>query len=58
MNNKDVWPKMEDDFMTIGESGFIAVADGWMFNPTTQEKMDPEGYIYNESGQLINGDPE
>ncbi len=42
-----------DDFMEFGDSGWIPREAGWFVNKNTGERMDPDGNIYNESGELV-----
>lgn len=43
----------DDDFMELGETGWIPSADGWYFNKYTKHVMDDIGREYDEQGKLI-----
>ena len=44
---------MADDFMEFGDSDLISIDNGWFLNKRTQEKIDPNGCVYNKDGDLI-----
>jgi len=48
-----MWPKIEDDFMEIGESGWIPVGEGLFRNKHTGHFMDEIGREFDSSGKLI-----
>jgi hypothetical protein len=43
----------DDDYMEIGDSGWIPIAEGWFFNRKTRHSIDDLGYEYDENGNLI-----
>ena len=43
-----------DDYMELGESGLITFNDGWFKDKKTGYMIDPEGNMYDESGEKIN----
>jgi hypothetical protein len=48
-----MWPREEDDFMEIGNTGWIPAAEGWFYNKHTGNSMDEIGREYDASGKLI-----
>lgn len=43
----------EDDFMELGDSGLVALGQGWLMDPKTGNKRSPEGNVFNRFGELI-----
>ena len=48
-----MWPYEEDDFMELGESGWIPVKNGGYKNKYTGHTLDESGREYDENGVLI-----
>lgn len=44
---------MDDDFMELGDTGWVPIKDGWFYNVNTQRKRDPEGKEYTKYGELL-----
>lgn len=42
-----------DDFMEIGDSGWIPAQEGWYVNKYTGHSIDEIGREYDEKGNLI-----
>ena len=51
------WPYLEDDFMEIGNTGWVPVGESVYFNKHNLHTMDELGKDYDENGVLIY-DPE
>jgi hypothetical protein len=47
------WPYNEDDFMEIGDSGWVPVGEGSYLNKYTRHTIDQIGREYDENGKLI-----
>lgn len=45
--------KIDDDFMEMGESGLVALGDGWILDTKTGNKRSPDGHIFNKDGEMI-----
>ena len=41
------------DFMEMGESGLVALGQGWIHDTKTGNKRSPEGHIFNKEGEMI-----
>jgi hypothetical protein len=52
-----VWPYPEEDFMEIGETGWVPIGEGSYINKYTGNTIDEIGREYDASGSLIY-DPE
>jgi hypothetical protein len=52
-----MWPKLEDDYMEIGESGWIPVGQGCFLNKNNGHTIDEIGREFDENGVVIY-DPE
>lgn len=48
-----MWPYLEDDFMEIGDTGWVTIGEGWMKHKMTGHKIDPDGNEYDKDGNLI-----
>lgn len=46
-----------DDYMEIGDTGWVLLDEGWLYNKNSGRKRDPEGREFNEAGELVY-DPE
>lgn len=46
-------PSDHNDYMEIGETGWMPVAEGWFFNKNTRHSIDELGREYDENGDLI-----
>lgn len=42
-----------NDFIEFGETNLVPIENGWFLNKVTKDKIDPEGCVYNEAGELI-----
>lgn len=42
-----------DDYMEMGSSGLIPIAEGWWLDKATGNKVSPEGKIYSPSGDFV-----
>jgi hypothetical protein len=51
------WPYNEDDYMEIGETGWVPVGQGTYINKYNGHILDEMGREYDEGGNLIY-DPE
>lgn len=49
------WPRVEDDFMEYGDSGWVAFGEGKYKNIHTGFIMDETGNIFDEHGNEISG---
>lgn len=47
---------IDDDFIEFGETGLVPQKDGWFFNKKTGERIDPDGRVFDESGELVKDD--
>jgi len=43
----------EDDFMEIGNTGWVPVREGFWYNKYTKHTMDEMGREFDESGNLV-----
>lgn len=43
----------DDDFMEMGNTGWIPVAEGWFMNRYTRHMVDEMGNEYDENGNII-----
>jgi len=48
-----MWPRLEDDFMEIGESGWIPVGEGLFRNKHNGHVIDEAGIEYDASGKVF-----
>lgn len=48
-----MWPRVEDDFMEIGESGWVAVGEGWFLNKATGHTINECGVEFDPSGNIV-----
>lgn len=48
-----MWPYNEDDFMELGETGWIPVGEGSYLNKYTGHTIDELGNEYDEKGIKI-----
>lgn len=48
-----MWPYNEDDFMEIGDSGWIPVGEGLFKNKKTGHIIDESGVEYDEKGNIV-----
>lgn len=56
MNSRrqNMWPRVEDDFMEIGDTGWVPVGEGMFRNKYTGHIIDEAGMEYDKFGQPIN----
>lgn len=52
-----MWPYNEDDFMEIGETGWVPIGQGSYLNKYNNHVIDELGREYDEDGNIIY-DPE
>jgi hypothetical protein len=43
----------DNDFMELGDTNLVPMPDGWFLNKETGETIDPNGYVYDKSGEVI-----
>jgi hypothetical protein len=43
----------DDDYMELGHSNLIPSKDGWYINKITEERIDPNGFIFDKDGNLV-----
>jgi len=48
-----MWPYLEDDYMEIGDTGWIPVGEGSFRNKYNGHFLDEIGREFDENGQLI-----
>lgn len=48
-----MWPRLEDDFMEIGESGWIPVGEGLFRNKHNGHVIDEAGIEYDSNGKVV-----
>lgn len=48
-----MWPRVEDDFMEIGDTGWVPVGEGMFRNKYTGHVIDEAGVEYDQFGQPI-----
>lgn len=48
-----MWPYEEDDYMELGDSGWIIAKEGTYFNKHTKHTIDEMGREFDEQGNLI-----
>jgi len=48
-----MWPKLEDDFMEIGSTGWISVGEGCFLNKLNGHTIDECGVEYDTSGNVV-----
>jgi hypothetical protein len=53
----NMWPYNEDDFMEIGETGWIPIGQGSYLNKYNNHTIDECGKEYDEDGNIVY-DPE
>lgn len=41
------------DYMELGDSGLIPQDDGWYMEKSTGNMIDPEGRVYDASGEKV-----
>lgn len=47
------WPKLEDDFMEYGNTGWVALEEGKYKNIHTGFIMDENGTVYDQQGNIV-----
>lgn len=47
------WPRLEDDFMEYGNTGWTALGEGKYKNIYTGYTMDENGTIFDEQGNIV-----
>lgn len=47
------WPYSDDDFLILGETGLVAIADGWYLDIHAEEIIDPDGNRFKRDGTPI-----
>jgi hypothetical protein len=47
------WPRLEDDFMEYGDTGWVALGEGKYQNIYTRYIMDANGILFDEYGNVI-----
>lgn len=48
-----MYPYLEDDFMEIGNTGWVPVGEGSFLNKNTGHTIDELGREYDKTGKLI-----
>lgn len=48
-----MWPRLEDDFMEMGETGWIPVGEGTYLNKYSGHTIDEIGREFDKNGVLI-----
>jgi len=48
-----MWPKLEDDYMEIGETGWIPVGQGCFLNYKNNHTIDEVGREFDENGVMV-----
>lgn len=48
-----MWPILEDDFMEIGETGWVPVGSGVFLNRFTGHTIDECGVEYDKDGNIF-----
>lgn len=48
-----MWPYNEDDYMEIGETGWIPAGNGGFINKFTGHIIDESGKEYDEEGNIV-----
>lgn len=48
-----MWPRLEDDHMEIGDTGWVPVGEGSFMNKHTGHVIDEIGREFDENGVLI-----
>lgn len=43
----------DGDFMEFGDSDLVPIDGGWFLNKKTKEKIDPNGRVFDQFGELI-----
>lgn len=44
---------MDDDYMELGNTGLVAIENGWLLDTKTGNKIDGEGRVFDSEGELI-----
>jgi len=47
------WPYIEDDFMEIGNSGWVAVGENFYKNMINNHTIDKDGIEYDAQGNIV-----
>lgn len=42
-----------DDYMELGNSGLVAIENGWFLHVSSGNKIDPYGRVWNSKGEII-----
>jgi hypothetical protein len=48
-----MWPRLETDFMEIGNSGWVSVGEGWYLNKVNGHTIDECGVEYDPTGKVV-----
>jgi hypothetical protein len=48
-----MWPYLEDDFMEMGNSGWVPVGEGCFINKYTGHTIDELGREHDKSGNIV-----
>lgn len=48
-----MWPRLEDDFMEIGETGWVPVGQDCYVNKYTKHTIDEIGREFDENGNIV-----
>jgi len=48
-----MWPYIEDDFMEIGDSGWVSIGEGLFRNIKTGHVIDETGIEYDQNGNEV-----
>jgi hypothetical protein len=43
----------DNDHMDLGDSNLVPIKDGWYINKVTKERIDPNGFVFDEDGNLV-----
>lgn len=43
----------DNDFIELGDSNLVPIDNGWFLNKETKDKIDSDGRVFNEAGELI-----
>ena len=48
-----LWPRLEDDYMEIGESGWVPIGQGCFINKNTGHTIDEIGREFDKNGLIV-----
>lgn len=48
-----MWPKLEDDYMEMGETGWVPIGQGCFLNIKNNHTVDEIGREFDENGHIV-----